>query len=117
MSTAELEQLETPSMEILDRLNKDLKTAATTLTQNEVRLLVDLYYQVQDLRIATANIVRSQPGEPNALSNWIFQNFKIIERDIAAAMGVFAAHYKVGQWLQFIYGIGPIISAGSSSDQ
>ena len=93
-------ELEAPSLELLDRLNKDLKTAATTLTQNEVRLLVDLYYQVQDLRIATANIVRSQPGEPNALSEWIFKNFKIIEKDIAAAMGAFAAHYKVGQWLQ-----------------
>lgn len=112
MATAELEPLEAPSLELLDRLNKDLKTAATTLTQNEVRLLVDLYYQVQDLRIATANIVRSQPGEPNALSEWIFKNFKIIEKDIAAAMGAFAAHYKVGQWLQSIYGIGPIISAG-----
>lgn len=112
MSTDEVDPDDELDPEILDRLNKDLKTAATTLTQNEVRLLVDLYYQVQDLRIATANIVRSQPGEPNALSGWIFKNFKIIEKDIAAAMGTFAAHYKVGQWLQSVYGIGPIISAG-----
>lgn len=109
MATAELDA---PSLELLDRLNKDLKTAATALSQNEVRLIVDLYYQVQDFRIATANIVRSQPGEPNALSEWVFRNFKIIERDIAAAMGTFAAHYRVGQWLQSAYGIGPIISAG-----
>jgi len=112
MATAEVEPLEAPSPEILDRLNRDLKTAATTLTQNEVRLIVDLYYQVQDFRIACKNIVRSGPGEPNALSDWIFKNFKHIERDISAAMGTFAAHYKVGQWLQSIYGIGPIISAG-----
>ena len=146
MSTAELEQPEAPSLEILNRLSKDLMTAATALTQNEVRLIVDLYYQVQDFRIATANVVRSQdatekhiweprvnhtfrcircskkskvrhrkkdcPGEPNALSAWIFNNFSTIERDISSAMGTFAAHYKVGQYLQSIYGIGPIISAG-----
>jgi len=112
MSIAELDEPQIPSLEILDRLSKDLRTAATTLTQNEVRLIVDLYYQVQDFRIACANVVRSQPGEPNALSAWIFGNFKYFEKDIASAMGTFAAHYKVGQWLQSIYGIGPIISAG-----
>jgi len=112
MAIAELEPLEAPSQEMLERLNKDLKTAATALTQNEVRLFIDLYYQVQDFRIACANIVRSQPGEPSALSQYIFNNFKVFEKDIAAAMGAFAAHYKVGQWLQSIYGIGPIISAG-----
>lgn len=94
------EQPEAPSRELLDRLNQDLKTAATTLSQNEVRLLVDLYYQVQDFRIATANIVRSQPGELNSLADWVFSNFKTIEKDISAAMGEFAAHYKVGRWLQ-----------------
>ncbi len=112
MATAELDQPEAPSLEMLERLNKDLKTAATALTQNEVRLFIDLYYQVQDFRIACANIVRSQPGEPSALSQYIFNNFKVFEKDISAAMGAFAAHYKVGQWLQSIYGIGPIISAG-----
>jgi len=90
-----------PSDELIDRLNKDLKTAATTLNQNEVRLIVDLYYQVQDFRIATANIVRTQgKKEPNALSEWVFKNFKTMEKDIVAAMGAFAAHYKVGQWLR-----------------
>lgn len=112
MAIAELEELEAPSLEILDRLNKDLKTAATTLTQNEIRLIVDLYYQVQDFRIASANIVRSQPGEPNALSKWVFSNFQIIEKDIKSAMGSFAAHYKVGRWLQSQYGIAETISAG-----
>jgi len=113
MATVELEQEVAPSEELINRLNEDLKTAATNLTQNEVRLLVDLYYQVQDFRIATANIVRTQgKEEPNALSDWVFKNFKILEKDIVSAMGLFAAHYKVGQWLQSIYGIGPVCSAG-----
>lgn len=115
MATAELEA---PSLEILERLREDLITAAENMSQNEVRLLVDLYYQVQDFRIASKNIVRSQPGEkrgersPNALSDWIFKNFQYIEKDISEAMGRFAANYKVGRWLQSLYGIGPTISAG-----
>ena len=109
---AKLDDSESPSDEILERLNADLRTAAAALTQSEVRNTVDLFYQVQNFRIAAANIVRSQPGEPNSISDWIFKNFQKIEKDIASAMGAFAAHYKVGQWLQSIYGIGPIISAG-----
>jgi len=103
---------EEQSKELINRLNKDLKTAATSLDQSEVRLIVDLYYQVQDFRISSANIVRSQPAEPNALSAWVFKNFKTLEKDIQSAMGTFAAHYKVGRYLQSIYGIGPVISAG-----
>ena len=37
-------------LEILEKLSKDIKTAATNLGKVEARQLVDLYYQMQNYR-------------------------------------------------------------------
>lgn len=43
----------------LGKMSKDLKKTVVTLNYNEVKSLVDFYYQIQDFRIGTENQVRS----------------------------------------------------------
>lgn len=49
----------TVDREMLKRLRADLNAAAKTMSADEVRYLVDLYYQIQDFRIQAGNMKRS----------------------------------------------------------
>ena len=100
--------------ELLDRLTRDLRHAARLLGRKEVRFLVDIYYQIQDFRIAAAARGRSadESREPNRVIYWVFDSMRKLENNVKAAMGEFASEYTVGKWLQSVYGIGPVISAG-----
>lgn len=99
--------------EALQKLSKDLKDASKLLSRKEARYLVDIYYAIQDFRMQAASQIRSaDEGEPNNVTEWVFSSTKKIEENVRKALGVFAAEYRVGQWLQGIVGIGPVISAG-----
>lgn len=100
--------------EPLQKLNRDLKQSARLMGQLEARYLVDLYYQVQTYRISQAHQFRqaSEQGEPGRLLAWGKESMATFERNIQNALGEFARTYRVGQWLQSICGIGPVISAG-----
>lgn len=58
------------TMEALNKLKKDVKQAAKTLSGQEARYLVDTYYQIQEYRKRTANQCRkldtTPEGEPNS---------------------------------------------------
>ena len=100
-------------LEPIRRLTRDIKDASRLLGQREARYLVDCYYQIQDFRIVAAARVRgSDEDEPNRVLSWVFDCMEILENDIKRALGTFASEYNVGQWLQSICGIGPVISAG-----
>ena len=96
----------------LDRLNKDLRAAATTLSDVEARYLVDSYYQMQDNRIRSDNQVRSMEGEPNLLLSWLANNADMLENSIKTALQRYAQARPIGEWLMSNHGIGPVISAG-----
>lgn len=95
------------------RLARDTKAAARLLKRGEARWLVDTYYQMQDGRIRSGNQLRKQQesAEPGKLIEWVFETWKRFEGAIKAALGEFAATYRVGQWLQAQTGIGPVLSA------
>lgn len=100
----------------LDKLNKDIKKAAATMTPREARYLVDLYYQMQDNRIRAAGQIRSmeqaQQKEPHLTLDWFLNQSESLESSIRSVLGEFAKHRTVGRWSQSICGIGPVISAG-----
>ena len=75
-------------LEPLKRLTKDLKTAATTLSPDEARFLVDYYYQLQDDRIRSAHQVRTlqEAQEPHDVLAWVGENAGILERNIKSAL-------------------------------
>jgi hypothetical protein len=100
------------SMEMLEKLNHDLRDASRLLGRREARFLTDIYYQVQGFRTASANQVRSGDGEPNRVLGWVYESMRRLEDNVKRALGEFAGSYRVGSWLQSITGIGPVLSAG-----
>lgn len=91
-------------MELIVKLNKDLKEAVKVLSPNEIRYLVDMYYAVQDYRKALASQTREQ--EPNALMTFLFEQIHMIEKNINKALNVWTDHNRMGQWLKDITGMG-----------
>jgi len=101
-------------LEAIVKLNKDLRIAASTLTDGEARYLVDTYYASQANRIrAAAQLKEAEDlGEPNAMLQWAFFNFDTIEKGVKGALHQYSKSRRVGEWLLSIHGIGPVISAG-----
>lgn len=104
----------TPDVGVVSRLNKDLREASKTLTDDEARYLVDLYYTTQQNRIRAAAQMReaSDQGEPNGVLQWAFYNFKTTEDGVRSALHLYVKTKRVGEWLLSIHGIGPVIAAG-----
>jgi hypothetical protein len=98
--------------EILTRLNRDLREAAKTLSDDEARYLVDAYYTMQDDRKRAHNQVRSAEVEPHSVIAWLADNSGMLENQIQAALDYYSDAHPVGAWLKSIYGIGPVIAAG-----
>lgn len=101
----------------LVKLSKDLKASVGLLGRNEVRFLVDFYYDIQANRIRSAAQVREAAkarggAEPNKLLDWCETNFQVFENLIKSALNAFTKEYTVGLWCQSICGIGPVIAAG-----
>ena len=113
MSVVLSEPLMTEDFEPFQRLSRDLKFAARKLDAADARWLVDEYYTIQDARMRSAAQQRhsEDESEPNALISWIAGQMRCYESDLKRALGEFAASYRVGLWMQSIYGIGPVLSA------
>lgn len=96
------------------KLSKDLKNSAKLIGVREARYLVDTYYQIQKFRIGMKNQTRKMEeiDEPCNLLNWTGDTMADLERTIKSALNIFTKEWTVGQWLQSITGIGPVISAG-----
>lgn len=103
-----------PELESVIRLSRDIKKAASTMTVDEARYLVDTYYQMQANRIRADGQIRaiSDSEEPHATLAWLSDNADLLERNIKAALDVFSDAHVVGAWSKTIVGIGPVLSAG-----
>lgn len=102
------------TLEPIQKLTKDLREAAITLSKDEARFLVDAYYSMQEDRIRSAAQTRalSESGEPHSVVKWLADQSNTLESQIKNALEKFAKHDPVGEWLLSIVGIGPVISAG-----
>ena len=96
-------------------LKADLREAAGTLGIREVRYLVDLYYQVQEVRKASGNQQRQMgDGEPHKILDWVHIRMQDIEGTIKGALDSYtmAESTGMGAWAREFVGIGPVLSAG-----
>lgn len=98
----------------VDRLTKDIKNAAITLSKDEARFLVDAYYMMQENRIRSAAQVRAldESKEPNDVLKWFAAQNELLEKQVARALDAYSASSPVGIWAREQYGIGPVIAAG-----
>lgn len=101
-------------MEAIQRLTKDLKNVAKTLTDSEARYLVDAYYSIQEYRKSTGNQIRamSESEEPSEVIQWLFANMQTLEVQIKRALDAYTDAFLLGKWCKSIPGIGPVITAG-----
>lgn len=113
------------SVELLipEGLTKDLKKELRNLSgisRQEMRVLIDNYYQVQNRRIALkAQITALLQGSDNVntdsyckVLDWELQGQLIQEKGIKDALEAICKSDEVGQWLLSIKGIGPVFAAG-----
>lgn len=104
----------TIALEPVTRLSRDLRAAATTLSPDEARFLVDAYYQMQENRIRSGHQSRtlSEAGEPHSVLAWLFEQDGTLEKQVAGALERYAKAQPIGEWAMSIVGIGPVITAG-----
>ena len=103
----------------LGKMSKDLKKTVVTLNYNEVKSLVDFYYQIQDFRIGTENQVRSlNQGYDNndnpdnvSIMKWNLLQLRNIEDNTKAMLEAYSDTNPVTRYLKRIKGIGPVISS------
>lgn len=104
------------SLELIpaDKLTRDLRKASATLNPDEARFLVDTYNQQQEERKRAGNQVRAlaESGEPHDTIAFFFDQFSLIEKEIAKSLDTYSAAQPLGEWARSILGIGPVIAAG-----
>jgi hypothetical protein len=96
------------------RLSKDLKKAAALVSDDQARYLIDLFYQMQQQRIASAAIVRAseESGEPHLVTDWAGGIFQKTENSIKTMLDIYSDQSLAGRWAKSQAGIGPVIAAG-----
>jgi len=100
--------------ESVERMSRDMRNAAATLTVQEVRFLVAAYYALQEDRIRSDHRVRklSESHKPHEIVSWLGAQKSTLERQVARALDAYSGNKPVGIWARSITGIGPIIAAG-----
>jgi hypothetical protein len=106
------------------RLNRDMMKAlrgGTPLGENEVRLLVDLYYQLQKFRIGTNNRVKGVErdakeaqavAEPHEALAWFLRQFELLETQVPRVMEIYVSTHPMSWFFEQTLGVGNILAAG-----
>lgn len=101
----------------LEPLRRDLRQAASLLSLDEIRFLVDVYYDIQKLRIGSGHQKRtlSEDAKPPALLGWVADSMNQIEHEIRLGLDRWTSADRTAAWAKSIHGIGPVIAAGLRS--
>jgi len=108
-----------PSLESITRPTRDVLRSAKTLGIRQARYLVDSYYQIQELRKATANQAgameraedRGHDEEPHDTLDWLIKQTSVMETQLARSFEHYANASDPGLWMMSIHGIGPVLAA------
>lgn len=106
--------MEAGTLEAVQRMSRDIRAAAATMTDQEARFLVDAYYIMQEDRKRSSNQTRSadESGEPNMVLSWYAAQSATVEDQIKGALDKYTQGHRMGEWMRAVYGIGPVLSAG-----
>lgn len=106
------------NLEGLATLSKDTKKSITTITNSQIRFIIDSYYQTQKHRITIENQIRAveqgfdiiNEGETPAIA-WLLSDIKNTENQIKLMITEYVKLHPVCQWATATKGIGPLIAA------
>jgi len=96
----------------VETLDKDLRNAASTMTDDEARFLVDSYYQMQANRIRSNNQIRQMKDEPHDILYWLSTQATVLEKNIKSALDVYSNAHPIGNRIRTVVGIAEVIAAG-----
>lgn len=101
----------------IEKLDKDLLIAGTiSLTRDDVRVFVDIYYSLQKQRIGMNNKVsamdRCADEGSSTLQRWFLMRLETLEKQAAKALYAWAKNDPVCVWAMQQKGVGPILAAG-----
>jgi hypothetical protein len=96
------------------KLSRDVRATAAQLDRDQARELVDLYYRLQEHRIALAGQERSltADGRPSQVVHHFGEQMFSLERQMVSVLGKYAQSHEVGRWSLAPVGVGPVLSAG-----
>ena len=96
------------------RLTADMRKAAETMSDAEVRYLIDLYYANQEQSKRGDNQLRASraDGEPNSLTQFLAAQVEALEGACNGALQVVARRTRTGRWCMAIKGISGVLTAG-----
>lgn len=105
-------------LEGLASLSKETKQSAAYLSDSQIRLIVDNYYQTQKYRMNIANQIRAvaqdfdqvQEGEQPAIA-WLLKDVENRENQIKKMISEYVKTVPVCLWAMAVKGIGPVFAA------
>jgi hypothetical protein len=103
--------------ETVRRLTREEVAEAANYTRDEIRAVVNLYYDVQKLRIGAGNrefsidVGRAITADPLVVTN-LKEQLEVVEKQGARALVKWAEAQPLGKWCLSNIGIGPILTAG-----
>ena len=116
-------KIELPPVEVtlegLAKVSKSIKKSVVNVGREELRFLVDAYYQAQDARIAAQGQLRAVQQGYDEVSDarnetalwWLVQNKQNEENQLKNLLNEYVKSNPVGVWCSSIMGIGPVIAA------
>lgn len=102
---------------IVEPVNKELikLLKKTEVSRDEVRVIVDNYYQIQEKRIVAESQLRSVIQEYDGtvgteLLSWSLAQQKNLEEGYSAILNAISMSSETGRWLRKVMGIGPTLA-------
>lgn len=98
----------------LDKLMREVKSAAGEIGRGEARSLVDTYYRVQHHRIDLSAQVRAltAANRPSLVVQHFASQMASMERQMVSVLDTFSVSSEVGRWSRSVTGVGPVMAAG-----
>ena len=96
------------------KLTRDQRKAAETMGLEEVRFLVDQYYQIQDFRKAGENMTKASADsdEPFLFTAWLAGQLNVLETSVRSMLDRYSGATVLGKAVREVIGIGPVLAAG-----
>lgn len=100
---------------VLDKLRRDVRASAKLLGRDEIAALVDMYYRVQEHRIALGNQAGAlaKVGSSTALLDHFHGQLSTLERQVTSALEAWTDADPSAVWAKSQVGVGPVLAAAA----
>ena len=117
----DIEAMISPVYRLTRDVTKALRQAGGGMTDTEARYLTDIYYTMQDQRVAVNNMVKGlerdakkteTAEEPHEALDLILKQFATLEENVAKLLAIYTQLHPMAWFFDQTIGIGPVLAAG-----